>query len=75
MDLISNSKEINKEIKNNDIVNKEIINNIFDEIKETPKFTGKKKQSDKNNNINSIKACLTVNSSNKLWKAVYIMLF
>ena len=27
MDLISNSKEINKEIKNNDIVNKEIINN------------------------------------------------
>ena len=66
MDLISNSKEINKEIKNNDIVNKEIINNIFDEIKETPKFTGKKKLRDKTSNLNSIKACLTANSSNKL---------
>ena len=75
MYFLPNSKEINKEIKDNDIFDKKIINNSFDEINETPKSTGKKKQSDKNNNLNSIKACLTANSPNKLWKAVYIMLF
>ena len=66
MYFLPNSKEINKEIKDNDIFDKKIINNSFDEINETPKSTGKKKQSDKNNNLNSIKACLTANSSNKL---------
>ena len=66
MYFLPNSKEINKEIKDNDIFDKKIINNSFDEINETPKSTGKKKQSDKNNNLNSIKACLTANSPNKL---------
>ena len=70
LDLLSNNKEINKDIKINDIVNKEILNNSFDEINETPKYTGKKKLRDKTSNLNSIKTCPTTNSSNKLRKAV-----
>ena len=60
LDLLSNNKDINKDTKINDIADKEILNNSFDEINETPKYTGKKKLRDKTSNLNSIKSYKTI---------------